>query len=79
MAIGSKIHIAVAAKDGKISKQYFETTLVNGFSAQHDPRVHIGLGASEKIIKMTISWCGLFEKEYKNLKIDSYNKLNFNE
>ncbi|MGZ3806743.1 MAG: FG-GAP-like repeat-containing protein [Bacteriovorax sp.] len=75
MAIGTKIHVETKGLDGKIAKQYFETTLVNGFSAQHDPRVHIGLGASETITKLSVSWCGLVEKEYSDLKIDSYQKL----
>lgn len=79
MAIGSKIAVETISKEGKPFRQYFETNLINGFSAQHDPRVHIGLGASNRIEKLTVSWCGLIEKEYKNLKIGSYNKLNLNE
>ncbi len=79
MAIGSKIHIETKEADGKISKQFFETTLVNGFSAQHDPRVHIGLGASSEITKLTVSWCGQIERDYSDLKIDSYNKITLKE
>lgn len=78
MGIGSKIHIESKDSEGKMIKQYFETTLVNGFSAQHDPRAHFGLGTSKSISKLTISWCGRFEKEYKDLKIDSYNMVEFN-
>ena len=77
MAIGSKIHVETKGKDGKVLKQFFETTLVNGFSAQHDPRVHIGLGVNDKISKLTVSWCGMFEKVYSDLKVDSYNKITF--
>jgi hypothetical protein len=75
MAIGTRINIETQDGKGKIAKQYFETTLVNGFSAQHDPRVHIGLGTNKIISKLTVKWCGQFEKEYSNLPIDQYNKL----
>ena len=74
MAIGSKIYVETI-RDGKVFNQFFETTLVNGFSAQHDPRVHVGLGNSDKISKLTVSWCGRFEKNYSNLPVDRYNKI----
>lgn len=79
MAIGSKIHIETKNGDGKIFKQFFETNLINGFSAQHDSRIHIGLGESKIINKLTISWCGLYEKDYENLNIDRYNQIIFKE
>ncbi|AUN99440.1 hypothetical protein C0V70_15255 [Bacteriovorax stolpii] len=79
MAIGTKIYLTVseAKEPTKRTKLYFETTLVNGFSAQHDPRVHIGLGKNEIIEELKISWCGQKEKTmtYSDVKIDQYNDL----
>ena len=75
MAIGSKITITTQNKAGQIFKQYFETTLVNGFSAQHDPRVHLGLGSNDVINNLNISWCGTISRDYQNLKIDNYNAV----
>lgn len=79
MAIGSKIYIESQSIDGILSKQFIETNLINGFSAQHDPRVHIGLGLNNTIKKLTVSWCGRFEKVYTNLEIDNYNNLSLEE
>ena len=79
MAIGTKIYLTIseAKEPTKRTKLYFETTLVNGFSAQHDPRVHIGLGKNEIIEELKISWCGQKEKTmtYSDVKIDQYNDL----
>jgi len=75
MGVGSKIKIQSSDATGKVFEQFFETTLVNGFSAQHDQRVHIGLGKNHKIINVTINWCGEKSVEYSNLKVDQYNKI----
>lgn len=79
MAIGTKIYLTVseAKEPTKRTKLYFQTTLVNGFSAQHDPRVHIGLGKNEIIEELKVSWCGQKEKTmtYSDVKIDEYNDL----
>ncbi len=75
MAVGSKIKVQFADETGKISEQYFETTLVNGFSAQHDQRLHIGLGKFSKLANVTINWCGKKSIDYSDLKIDRYNKV----
>lgn len=75
MAIGSKIKVHSTDATGKVTEQYFETTLVNGFSAQHDPRVHVGLGKNDKLVSVSINWCSGKTIEYTDLKIDQYNKV----
>lgn len=75
MGIGSKIKVQSTSADGKISEQHFETTLVNGFSAQNDHRVHIGLGKNAQLVNVTVNWCSGKTVEYSNLKINSYNKI----
>lgn len=80
MAIGSKIEVVMSSKHKTPTKRKltFETTLVNGFSAQHDARVHIGLGATDTIETLTVSWCGKKDQtfSYPDLKINQYNNLN---
>jgi hypothetical protein len=82
MAIGSKIYLTVSEghEPTKRSKYFYETTLVNGFSAQHDQRVHIGIGKNTIIEEIKISWCGKKEMTmtYSSLLIDSYNDLFYN-
>lgn len=75
MGVGSKIEVHSTGADGKTLKQYFETTLVNGFSAQHDQRVHIGLGKNDQLISVSVNWCSRKKVEYSDLKIDQYNKI----
>ncbi|MBC7714156.1 MAG: VCBS repeat-containing protein [Rhizobacter sp.] len=82
MGIGTKIHLTTSySKDSthKKTTTYFETTLVNGFSAQHDPRVHMGLGRNDIVEEIKVLWCGKKEMtmNYSDVKIDSYNKLFF--
>jgi len=75
MGIGSKIKVQASDETGKISEQYFETTLINGFSAQHDQRVHIGLGRKNKLLNVAINWCGGKSVDYTHLTVDQYNKV----
>lgn len=79
MAIGTKIYLTVSqAKDyNKQNKYFHETTLVNGFSAQHDQRVHMGIGKNDTIESLKILWCGKKElaETYNDIKIDQYNEI----
>jgi len=73
--IGSVVKIYYLDKDGTTQKKMTETTIVNGFSAQDDTRVHFGLGPDSILKKITVNWCKKNFKEYTNLKVNSYNKL----
>jgi len=74
-AIGSHIYIYSEDAQGKERIQFQETTAVNGFSAQSDPRVHFGLGDHAKINKVIIKWCQQVTKEYSDLLINHYQKV----
>lgn len=83
MAIGTKIYLTVSElKDHSKRMKYFhETTLVNGFSAQHDQRVHLGISQNNTIEELKIIWCGkkeLTEIISKDVKIDQYNEIKIN-
>ncbi len=79
MAIGSKIWLTVseAKEPTKRTTIYYETTLVNGFSAQHDQRIHIGLGKNTIFEEVKVSWCGKKEMTmtYSDVRVDEYNGL----
>lgn len=74
-AIGSRITIIYDNDQSSQLKQTIETTLVNGFSAQHDTRAHFGLGQNPKIKSLEVNWCLSKKKTYKNISINKYNKL----
>lgn len=82
MAIGTKLTIISSQIKNPSQKrtQFFETTLINGFSAGHDPRVHIGLGDYNKIEEIKVQWCGnpAHTAIYNSgFKINKYNYLRY--
>jgi len=76
MGVGSQLEISYMNKEGILKKQFRETNVVNGFSAQNDPRVHFGLGADFKSdLSLKVRWCRGKTIEYKDLKLNSYQKI----
>lgn len=79
MAIGTKIYLTVSElqNHSKRMKYFHETTLVNGFSSQHDQRIHMGIGKNNTIEELKIAWCGRKEltETYSSVKIDQYNEI----
>ncbi len=79
MGIGSKVTLIVSEEKDvmKQSKFFQETTLVNGFSAQHDQRVHFGIGNNNTLEALTVVWCGnpKLTKKFYDVKINEYNKI----
>jgi Na+-translocating ferredoxin:NAD+ oxidoreductase RnfD subunit len=78
MAIGSKIWLHSRDEKNNPISQYFETTLVNGFSAQHDPRVHMALMKNHQYESLSIMWCGRIQKVYRDIKLNQYQELILN-
>lgn len=75
MAIGSKVYLSTLDPQGNEHVRFHETTLVNGFSAQHSQRVHFGIPKSERIKNIKVKWCGRFEKTYDNLNLNQYQTI----
>ncbi len=72
---GSEVIVEYIDEKNKKQKRHIEKTIVNGFSAQSDPRIHLGLGKGT-LEKITINWCrGLVQREYKHLKMNQYQKI----
>ena len=54
-AFGSTVTLRLPGQ----SPQMREVQAANGFSSQHDPRIHFGLGPrSPSVVPITIRWCG---------------------
>lgn len=74
-AQGSEVIVEFLDEKKQLQKRHIEKTIVNGFSAQSDNRIHLGLG-NGKLQKVTVNWCrGLVKREYKFLKTNQYQKL----
>ncbi|MCP4914834.1 MAG: hypothetical protein GY909_17075 [Oligoflexia bacterium] len=71
-AIGSTVR-AFVDDNGVERVIVMEKTLVNGFSAQSDRRMHFGLGKG-KLKKVEVNWCGKEKKTYQ-VKLGKYQKL----
>jgi hypothetical protein len=68
-ALGSTVSIAGARA------QMREVQAANGFSAQHDTRMHFGLGATRAAPQVVrVRWCGGEEREY-HLAANRYHRL----
>jgi len=74
-AAGSIIKVTYKDANGVQKVQMIEKTIVNGFSAQDDSRIHVGLGKKSKLETISVNWCGKHLKEYTKLKVNSYNKV----
>jgi Na+-translocating ferredoxin:NAD+ oxidoreductase RnfD subunit len=77
MALGSKIWVTLEDNKNDSRTLYLETNLINGFSAQHDQRIHVGIADSKIIKEVKIAWCGQenFMKSYTNINMNQYNSL----
>ena len=56
-AIGSRVTIRYGEGKDAVS-QVSEVTLLGGFSAQRDPRLHFGLGKHAGKVEVEIEWYG---------------------
>lgn len=76
-AIGSRLRLNYIDENGQVANQYIESTVANGFSAQSDRRIVFGIGAVKEVNFLEVDWCLQKKKIYKDLKIDQYQKVNF--
>tara|TARA_R110002072_G_scaffold276051_1_gene437324 strand:+ start:52820 stop:55588 length:2769 start_codon:yes stop_codon:yes gene_type:complete len=73
-AIGSTVKTYIDLNE-KVKILVHEKTLVNGFSAQSDTRLHIGIGKG-KLKKVEVTWCGQETKEYQ-VELGKYQRIIF--
>jgi Na+-translocating ferredoxin:NAD+ oxidoreductase RnfD subunit len=78
MTLGSKIWLTTTDEKNKEFVQMQESNLVNGFSAQHDPRIHFGYPANQKFKSIKINWCNQLIKTYLDINNNKYNTIELN-
>lgn len=69
-ALGSTVRIT--GSDGRTLLR--EVQAANGFAAQNDMRLHIGLGAETDPVRARVRWCGGEEREY-TLAVNRYHEV----
>ena len=75
--LGTKITLVVSeSRDAQKQRKYYtQTTLVNGFSAQHDQRVHFGIGKNNTIETDKIIIMPFFIKCLINYLFSSFHQI----
>ena len=73
-AAGSRVRL-VYEEGGRRVEQLREVTIVNGLSAQSDRRAHFGLGAWDRPLTASVSWCGAPPVSYGPFAPDRYHRL----
>ena len=74
-AIGTRMTVTYRDASPDLQHQNIEKTAVNGFSAQNDPRIHIGLGKDPVIAGITINWCGTDRVDYEPMATNTYHLI----
>ena len=65
-ALGAVVHLETS--DGKRLWNHVSTSV--GFASSSDPRVHFGLGTSEKINSVRITWPGGKTQTIRHVPVD---------
>lgn len=69
-AIGSKVKIIYGDK-----VQYREVVSVNGFNAQSDKRLHVGLGKFVGVVQLEVNWCHQYKKSYVINELNRHHQI----
>lgn len=70
-AFGSRVTVTLPGEPPLVR----ESQAANGFSSQHDTRVHFGLGVvDEEPVDVRVRWCGGTERSYR-LRPGSYHEI----
>ena len=69
-AISARVEVTYGA-----TKRVFVNQWATAYLSNNDPRIHLGLGKSDKVDKLTIYWTNGEKEEYKNLEVNRYIKI----
>lgn len=70
--IGTRIYIKA---NGQFQMQ--ELNLSRGYLSSVSPRIHFGLGSTEKVEEVLIKWPNGFEQKLKNIQVNDYHKITY--
>ena len=75
-AIGTQVFVSYS-QDGRRVRQMREVQIANGFSAQNDRRLLIGLGDYDGPVEVEVHWYGAEAKTYSGLGLDQYHAIRY--
>jgi len=75
-AIGTQVFVTYT-HDGRRIRQMREVQIANGFSAQNDRRLLVGLGNYNGPVEVEVHWYGAEVETYRGLSIDHYHDIEY--
>lgn len=75
-AVGTQVFVSYR-QNGKRIRQMREVQIANGFSAQNDRRLLIGLGEYDGPVEVEIHWYGAETQTYSGLALDQYHAIRY--
>ncbi len=75
-AIGTQVFVSYS-QNGRRVRQMREVQIANGFSAQNDRRLLIGLGDYDGPVEIEVHWYGAEAKTYSGLGLDQYHAIRY--
>ena len=75
-AIGTQVFVSYT-QNGRRVRQMREVQIANGFSAQNDRRLLLGLGDYEGPVEVEVHWYGTETMIYRNLALDQYHTVRY--
>ncbi len=75
-AIGTQVFVSYS-QDGRRVRQMREVQIANGFSAQNDRRLLIGLGDYDGPVEVEVHWYGAETQTYGGLGLDQYHAIRY--
>lgn len=73
-AAGTQVTV-ISQASSELEKQLAEITIVNGFAAQNDRRLHFGLGQSAEPVDVEVAWCGSPPVLYRDYAVNQYHTI----
>jgi Na+-translocating ferredoxin:NAD+ oxidoreductase RnfD subunit len=73
-AVGTRVWVDFPGAPG-MPVQYREVASANGFSAQGDRRLLLGLGDYDGPVSIDVQWCGTGHERFDELSINRYHRL----
>jgi hypothetical protein len=75
-AIGTQVFV-IYMQNGQQVRQMREVQIANGFSAQNDRRLLLGLGDYNGPVEIEVHWYGAETVKYSDLALDQYHTIRY--
>ena len=75
-AVGTQVFVSYT-QEGKHIRQMREVQIANGFAAQNDKRLLVGLGEYDGPVEVEVHWYGADTQTYSGLSLDGYHTIQY--